>query len=101
MADPRIQRTNEHVLAVLRQLLRSPGEEITITSLSAASKVSRRTLYLHWGSIEAAVADAEFGVGPSITRDAFSSAAKDPLRSLPDLIRKLDQFRLAALAAAQ
>jgi len=34
------------------------GEPFTFTTLAARAKVSRRTLYTHWGSIERVISDA-------------------------------------------
>ena len=59
MADPRIQRTKDHVLAVARTLLGEPSDvPLTFSSLAVAAQVSRRTLYTHWGSIDRVIADA-------------------------------------------
>ena len=59
MADPRIQRTKDHVLAVARRLLSEPSDvPLTFTTLAAEAQVSRRTLYTHWGSIDRVIAEA-------------------------------------------
>jgi AcrR family transcriptional regulator len=59
MADPRIQRTRAHVLAVARTMLSdSDSVAMTFTSLAAEAQVSRRTLYTHWGSIDKLIAEA-------------------------------------------
>ena len=93
MVDPRIARTRTHVLTVLNQLLQVPGNQITLSTLADAAQVSRRTIYTHWGTVEAAVADAEFGIEPSAERDTFTAIAADTMRSLPDMVRELEQLR--------
>ena len=98
MADPRITRTKEHVLTVVHELLQQPGAEITFSTIALAAKVSRRTLYTHWGTVEAVVADAEFGFGPSAERDTFNAISADTMRSLPAIVRELEQHRRDASA---
>lgn len=47
--NPRVKRTNDHVLAVARTMLAELGPiELTYTALCAASGVTRQTLYRHW-----------------------------------------------------
>ena len=59
MADPLIQRTKDHVLAVARRLLSEPSDvPLTFTTLAAEAQVSRRTLYTHWGTIDRVIAEA-------------------------------------------
>ncbi len=59
MADPRIQRTRDHVLGVVRRMLATPSDvPLTFTSLAAEAEVSRRTLYTHWGTIDRLIAEA-------------------------------------------
>jgi AcrR family transcriptional regulator len=59
MADPRIQRTRDHVLGVVRRMLATPSDApLTFTSLAAEAEVSRRTLYTHWGTVDRLIADA-------------------------------------------
>lgn len=55
--DPRIARTRIHVLNTARQMIRDGSVALTITSIAEAAKVSRRTLYSHWGEVENLVAD--------------------------------------------
>lgn len=100
MPDPRIARTRLHVLTVLRRLLAGNGEEITLSTLATEAQVSRRTLYTHWGTVESAVAEAEFGLAPSAEHDEFMSVSGDTMRELPGLIRELEQLRREKLARA-
>jgi AcrR family transcriptional regulator len=39
-------------------LVERQGSPITLTSLAQAAKVSRRTLYTHWGTVERIIAEA-------------------------------------------
>jgi AcrR family transcriptional regulator len=55
--DPRIQRTKDHVLAAAVDLLNRAEEPLNFATLAAAAQVSRKTLYNHWGSIEALIID--------------------------------------------
>jgi AcrR family transcriptional regulator len=79
MADPRIQRTRTHVLAVARRLLSEPASTaLTFTVLSVAAQVSRRTLYTHWGSIDGVISEAvsyEFVEAPAVL-DGLEGAAR-------------------------
>ena len=100
MSDPRITRTKQHVLGVLRVLLEKDGEEITLSSLAAEARVSRRTIYTHWGTIETAVAEALFGETERAESDRFMIVANDTLRELPALIRELEQLRRDAALPA-
>ena len=93
MPDPRILRTRVHILEVLRELLARPGEEITFTTLALRARVSRRTLYTHWGTVEAAVADASFGTESSPARDSFLQVSDDLMRNLPAVIAELESLR--------
>ena len=99
MSDPRIARTKEHVLGVLRELMSRTGEEITLSSLAAEARVSRRTIYTHWGTVECAVAEAMFGETESAESNRFMLVATDTLRELPVLIRELEQLRREAQPA--
>jgi len=58
MADPRIQRTKNHVLATAGRLLTEDGaRRLTYTRVAAEASVSRRTLYVYWPTIEFLIAD--------------------------------------------
>ena len=58
MPDPRIERTRTHVLTTARQLLGELREPLTFTNLAAAAQVSRRTLYVHFGTVEKVISEA-------------------------------------------
>ncbi|WP_157411948.1 MULTISPECIES: TetR/AcrR family transcriptional regulator [unclassified Agreia] len=59
MTDPRIKRTRLHVLETTRRMLSERnGETITLSSLAKEAEVSRRTLYVHWGTIEQVISEA-------------------------------------------
>jgi AcrR family transcriptional regulator len=93
MADPRVTRTRIHVLNVLREMLDHPGESITFSSLALSARVSRRTLYTHWGTVESAVAEAAFGAPPNLGHTHFMDVSSDVLRKLPVVLRELQTFR--------
>jgi AcrR family transcriptional regulator len=55
---PRVQRTKAHVLSVARKMLAEVGPaELTYTALCATSGVTRQTLYRHWPTREALLAE--------------------------------------------
>lgn len=58
MPDPRIERTRNHVLTTARRLLGELREPLTFTNLAAAAQVSRRTLYVHFGTVEKVISEA-------------------------------------------
>jgi AcrR family transcriptional regulator len=59
VSDPRVARTQLHVLATARRLLvEKSGEPLTFTLLAKEAQVSRRTLYTHWGTIEKVISAA-------------------------------------------
>jgi AcrR family transcriptional regulator len=59
VTDPRIKRTRLHVLETTRRMLAERnGETITLSSLAKEAEVSRRTLYVHWGTIEQVISEA-------------------------------------------
>jgi AcrR family transcriptional regulator len=63
MTDPRIERTRQHVLSVVRNVLQRPTDvPLTFTLFASEAQVSRRTLYTHWGTIDRLIADAVSGV---------------------------------------
>ena len=58
MVDPRIERTKQHVLAAAARLLISEGAKpLTYAALARESTVSRRTIYHHWPTLDAVVAE--------------------------------------------
>lgn len=59
MIDPRIERTRLHVVGIVRDLLADgPPGKLNFSIVSEAARVSRRTLYTHWGDIEHLIGDA-------------------------------------------
>lgn len=53
MADPRIKRTRAHVFSVVQEMIDAQdGTAITMASLAASARVSRRTLSTHWDSMD-------------------------------------------------
>jgi AcrR family transcriptional regulator len=57
-ADPRIERTRQHVLAAARELLLAEGAEaVTFSALARQARVSRNTLYRHWATPEQLLVD--------------------------------------------
>jgi AcrR family transcriptional regulator len=59
VSDPRVARTQLHVLSTARRLLvEHSGEPLTFTLLAKEAQVSRRTLYTHWGTIEKVISAA-------------------------------------------
>ncbi|WP_213814234.1 TetR/AcrR family transcriptional regulator [Glaciihabitans sp. dw_435] len=58
MTDPRIARTRDHVLQTAIGMLAVPsGEPLTFSTLAAEAQVSRRTLYVHWGTMQQILSD--------------------------------------------
>jgi AcrR family transcriptional regulator len=80
VTDPRIERTRRHVLETARQMLAIRGSEpFTFTTLAARARVSRRTLYTHWGSIEKVISDA---VTLRASQEPVDLSALEPLDRL-------------------
>ncbi|MGY1815387.1 TetR/AcrR family transcriptional regulator [Blastococcus sp. SYSU D00820] len=51
--DPRVQRTRDHVLETVRRLLTEQGPAaLTHSTVAAAARVSRQTLYRYWPTPE-------------------------------------------------
>jgi len=67
--------------------------EITISAVAIAAKVSRRTIYTHWGTVEDLVADSIFEPHEQGERAEFLAIYKDPLRLLPAMVRELQGHR--------
>jgi AcrR family transcriptional regulator len=56
--DPRVRRTRENVLAIAREILLEEGPSgLTYSTLSQRSNVTRQTLYRHWPTRQALLAD--------------------------------------------
>ena len=94
MADPRVARTRIHIQQTVRDVIAGEAE-ISISSIALAGKVSRRTIYAHWGSIEDLVADSVFEPREEAEREAFLSTYRSPLRLLPALVREIVAQRSA------
>jgi AcrR family transcriptional regulator len=56
--DPRIQRTRDHVLGVVMEILSEGVEPLTFSSVAERALVSRKTLYAHWGTVENLAAES-------------------------------------------
>jgi len=69
------------------------GDDLSISSVAATARVSRRTIYAHWGMIEDLVADSVFSEHEGVERDAFLVTYKNPLRLLPSMVRELAELR--------
>jgi len=64
--NPRVRRTKSHVLAIARDILVSSGlASLTYTLLGERSRVTRQTLYRHWPTREALLADVIL-TGPDV-----------------------------------
>ena len=70
-------------------------DDISISSVAAAGRVSRRTIYAHWGTIEDLVADSIFEPQEVAEREAFLATYKNPLRLLPAIVREVIEQRKA------
>jgi AcrR family transcriptional regulator len=77
--DPRIQRTKDHVLDTALALLRRAEEPLTFSTLALAARVSRKTLYTHWGSIESVIIE-------SFIRNGFAEFDPDPALTVDDRV---------------
>ena len=72
------------------------GDDLSISSVAAAARVSRRTIYAHWGTIEDLVADSVFAAHESAERAEFLTTYKNPLRLLPAMVREVVAQRALA-----
>lgn len=82
--DPRIARTRSHIIAVAREALAERSGPLTFSTIAQRAQVSRQTLYIHWGTIEALIAD-------TVPADAFAVGNDDTLDSEAKLTRFLTQ----------
>jgi AcrR family transcriptional regulator len=88
VTDPRIERTRHHVLETARQMLATHGTEpLTFTTLAARARVSRRTLYTHWGSIEKVISDAVTLRASEKPVDLSALEPRDRLRRFLESVR--------------
>jgi AcrR family transcriptional regulator len=84
--NPRVQRTRAHVLQIARRLLPELGPTaMTFTALSSASGVTRQTLYRHWPSREALLAELIL-TGPDV---AYPEPGTDPRRVATEFLYSL------------
>lgn len=90
--DPRIERTRLHVLETVRRMLAEQvGLPLTFSSLSAEARVSRRTLYTHWGTIETIIRDGVLLVQTEAPKDLTGLSQRDRLSSfVRDVARNLE-----------
>lgn len=72
--NPRVRRTRERVLAGARDLIAARGVDgLTIEAVAERAKVSRTTIYRHWGGLANLVIDAVDSAGADL--DPAPSAA--------------------------
>jgi|CZKT01.1.fsa_nt_gi AcrR family transcriptional regulator len=84
--NPRVRRTKDHVLQTARRLLPELGPiAMTFTALSGASGVTRQTLYRHWPSREALLAELVL-TGPDV---AYPEPGTDPRRIATEFLHSL------------
>ncbi len=98
LSDPRVQRTREFVLEEVRQMLRA-NQAVNFSELSRRARVSRRTLYDHWGTVESLVSDSlrslEFEY-PELSAD--SSTEQRAYAYLENLSSQADRSTATAFA---
>lgn len=94
--DPRIVRTREHVLKTTRELLVA-REPLTFSLLAERARVSRQTLYTHWGTIENVIAET-IVVGRTKSHSEYEGL---PARQRADLfLREIVETLDPAMATA-
>jgi AcrR family transcriptional regulator len=99
--DPRVTRTKERVLEVVRDLLVSHGPMgVTYSAVAKSAGVGRQTLYNHWASPSEMIRDAATeGYTGGFPTDA--SSGEDAIRQwLTSLAGALSDPRRAAAVAA-
>jgi AcrR family transcriptional regulator len=88
VTDPRIKRTRDHVLRTAREMLAEPqGAPLTLSALAAVAQVSRRTLYVHWGTIQQVISEAVTFSQDSETQAFEGMPPRDILRHLLQSLR--------------
>lgn len=99
--DPRVTRTKERVLEVVRDLLVTNGPMgVTYSAVAKASGVGRQTLYNHWASPSEMIRDAAtegYSGGFPTQADSGEDAIRRWLTSLAGALA--DRRRAAAVAA--
>lgn len=100
--DPRVTRTKERVLDVVRDLLVSHGPMgVTYSTVAKAAGVGRQTLYNHWDSPSEMIRDAAiegYTGGFPTSASSGEDAIRQWLRSLAGALS--DPQRVAAVAVA-
>jgi AcrR family transcriptional regulator len=83
--DPRIERTRNHVLTTARRMLADGvGLPMTFATLAQEAQVSRRTLYTHWGTIDAVVRDGTLLAEPEVQTDTTGLSLRERLEEFVD-----------------
>ncbi|PRY69013.1 TetR family transcriptional regulator [Glaciihabitans tibetensis] len=101
MTDPRIKRTRDHVLRTAREMLAEPqGAPLTLSALAAVAQVSRRTLYVHWGTIQQVISEAVTFSREDETELVEGLAPRDILRHLLVTVRSSAQDPASNVALA-
>jgi AcrR family transcriptional regulator len=101
VTDPRIKRTRDHVLRTAREMLAEPqGAPLTLSALAAVAQVSRRTLYVHWGTIQQVISEAVTFSRDSETEALEGLPPRDVLRHLLNALRASAQDPASNVALA-
>lgn len=88
VTDPRIARTRAHVLSTVRTMLTTRnGERLTFTAVAEKAMVSRRTLYIHWGTIQNLLGEAVSSGVPTDAIDTDDLSPREVLRSFLTSVR--------------
>lgn len=83
--DPRIERTRNHILTTARRMLADGiGLPLTFATLAQEAQVSRRTLYTHWGTVDAVVRDGTLLAEPAVLRDTAGLSLRGRLEEFID-----------------
>jgi AcrR family transcriptional regulator len=102
VADPRVLRTQLHVLTTARRLLvERSGEPLNFTILAKEAQVSRRTLYTHWGTIERVISASVTALDTVELPDQSGLSPQEKLTALLFAVRDsiADPVTAAALAS--
>lgn len=100
-ANPRVQRTRNHLLTAARELLAETGPVgLTYSTLAERAGVTRQTVYRHWPSRAALLVDLMLG-GPAAD---YPEPGTDPYAVAVDWLLSMragmgDQARRAAILA--
>ena len=100
--DPRVLRTQLHVLTTARRLLvERSGEPLNFTILAKEAQVSRRTLYTHWGTIERVISASVTELDPVELPDQSGLSGREKLSAFLFAVRDsiADPVTAAALAS--